>query len=94
MRAQRWPEVWVLAVVLCSSAACGGDEASTPHSEAQPTLEWRTTAEPVESAPISLTASDGSGLVLASLTARAVIEEPLAFTELHLVFHNPEPRQR
>jgi tetratricopeptide (TPR) repeat protein len=28
------------------------------------------------------------------MKARAVIEDPLAFTELHLVFHNPEPRQR
>lgn len=40
-----------------------------------------------------LTASDGTGLVLVSLTARVVVEDPLAFTELHLVFQNPEPRQ-
>jgi TonB family protein len=44
-------------------------------------------------APLSLTASDGSGLMLVSLRARAVIEGPLAFTELHLTFRNPEPRQ-
>lgn len=42
--------------------------------------------------PISLTASDGTGLRLVRLTGRAVIEEPLAFTELHLVFENPEDR--
>jgi hypothetical protein len=42
--------------------------------------------------PISLTASDGTGLKLVRLTGRAVIEEPLAFTELHLVFENPEDR--
>ncbi|MEO6773174.1 MAG: AgmX/PglI C-terminal domain-containing protein [Kofleriaceae bacterium] len=42
----------------------------------------------------SLTASDGSGLQLVSIDAKAVIEGPLAFTELHLVFHNPEPRVR
>ena len=40
-------------------------------------------------APVSLTASDGTGLKLVSLRARAVVEEPLAFTELHLVFENP-----
>ena len=45
-------------------------------------------------APISLTASDGTGLELVSLTADAVVEDPLAFTELHLVFQNPEHRVR
>ena len=43
--------------------------------------------------PMSLTSSDGAGLILQSLTARSVIEDPLAFTELRLVFKNPEPRQ-
>jgi tetratricopeptide (TPR) repeat protein len=42
--------------------------------------------------PISLTASDGTGLILTSLKAQAVLEDPLAFTELHLVFQNPQPR--
>ncbi|MDB4995253.1 MAG: putative signal peptide protein [Myxococcaceae bacterium] len=44
------------------------------------------------SVPMSLTASDGTGLRLRQLTARAVVEEPLAFTELHLTFDNPEDR--
>ncbi len=44
--------------------------------------------------PMALTGSDGSGLELRSLKARAVIDGPLAFTELHLRFHNPEPRRR
>src|SRR5262245_12079770 len=48
--------------------------------------------EPI--APWSLTASDGSGLRLVSVEAKAVIEGPLAFTELHLRFHNPEDRIR
>ncbi len=43
-------------------------------------------------APISLTTNDGTGLVLESLDARAVVEGPLAFTELHLQFRNPLPR--
>ncbi len=42
--------------------------------------------------PMSLTASDGSGLHLTALTARSVIEGPLSFTEMHLVFDNPEDR--
>src|SRR5262245_32754821 len=47
-----------------------------------------------EEAPWSLTASDGSGLQLARVDARGVVEGPLAFTELHLYFHNPEHRVR
>ncbi len=45
-------------------------------------------------APLSLTASDGTGLELVSLAAKAVVSGPLAFTELHLTFKNPEPRVR
>lgn len=46
----------------------------------------------VSGAPLSLTASDGSGLKLTRLEARAVVEGPLAFTELHLSFENPRDR--
>ncbi len=49
---------------------------------------------PELAAPLSLTASDGSGLELVSLTAQAVVDDPLAFTELHLTFRNPENRTR
>ncbi len=45
-----------------------------------------------EEAPLSLTASDGSGLRLVKLDARGVVEEPLAFTELRLTFENPQDR--
>src|SRR5947208_3071528 len=44
--------------------------------------------------PWTLTASDGSGLLLTRVDAKAVVQGPLAFTELHLYFHNPEARQR
>jgi tetratricopeptide (TPR) repeat protein len=60
---------------------------------AQPPTKVLAPVAPAE-APLSLTASDGAGLELVSLSARAVIEDPLAFTELHLVFRNPEPRVR
>ncbi|MBS1150887.1 MAG: hypothetical protein H6Q89_2585, partial [Myxococcaceae bacterium] len=45
-----------------------------------------------EDAPVSLSASDGTGLRLVSYTANAVVEDPLAFTELTLVFENPQDR--
>jgi outer membrane protein OmpA-like peptidoglycan-associated protein len=44
--------------------------------------------------PWTLTASDGSGLVLARVDAKAVVDGPLAFTELHLYFRNDESRIR
>jgi len=47
----------------------------------------------VVAAPMSLTASDGTGLRLVALDAKAFVQEPLAFTELHLTFDNPESRQ-
>jgi tetratricopeptide (TPR) repeat protein len=43
-------------------------------------------------APVSLTASDGTGLKLVKLQARAVVADPLAFTELTLTFENPLDR--
>lgn len=46
------------------------------------------------SPPWSLTASDGSGLLLSRVDAKAVFEGPLAFTELHLYFYNHEDRVR
>src|SRR6185436_7381341 len=42
--------------------------------------------------PVRLTASDGTGLKLVSLRAEAAVEDPLALTELHLTFENPENR--
>ena len=42
--------------------------------------------------PMTLTASDGTGLSLVKLEGRAVVSDPLAFTELHLVFANPRDR--
>ncbi|MCU0656235.1 MAG: hypothetical protein MUF64_13580 [Polyangiaceae bacterium] len=44
-------------------------------------------------ASLELTASDGTGLRLVSFEARAVVEDPLTFTELRLTFENPEPRR-
>ncbi|MBK8253435.1 MAG: hypothetical protein IPK82_12310 [Polyangiaceae bacterium] len=51
-------------------------------------------AETKPAVPISLTASDGRGLALVALTAHAVVDDPLAFTELHLTFENTEDRVR
>lgn len=42
--------------------------------------------------PMTLTATDGTGLRLMKLVARAVVDDPLAFTELTLTFENPSER--
>ena len=64
----------------------GNDE---PRTEGVPLSIPRMTG-----AAIALTASDGTGLRLASIVARAVVDGPLALTELHLTFENPEDRVR
>ena len=43
-------------------------------------------------APLSLTSSEGVGLQLKRLGAATVVQGPLAFTELHLSFANPQDR--
>jgi hypothetical protein len=78
----------VLAVTL------GRHEDASSHVEIAPvTLADAKTLSSAE-VPIRLTASDGSGLRLQSLRANAVVEDPLALTELHMTFENPEARVR
>ena len=47
-----------------------------------------------EGAPISLTDGEGKVLELTGRSEHTRVEGPLAETELHLTFHNPEPRIR
>jgi hypothetical protein len=68
-------------------------DAAAPPPTFLPRRTLRPSQRDATRAPVSLTASDGTGLKLVSLTARAVVEEPLAFTELHLVFENPTDRR-
>lgn len=42
--------------------------------------------------PVHLTSSDGVGLRLTQYKAKVAVQGPLAFTELHLKFHNPQDR--
>jgi len=87
--------LWLaLVVVGCSSHDKPPPEPVVEAAECKETKAPRTPPQREPIAPWSLTASDGSGLLLVSVDARAVIEGPLAFTELHLKFRNPEPRER
>lgn len=68
------------------------DSRDIPSNKTQK-LVWAA-GEDRPSAPISLTASDGTGLKLLAVDAHAVVQAPLAFTELHLKFENAENRVR
>jgi tetratricopeptide (TPR) repeat protein len=93
-------------VSLCA-LACGGPngaQPSAPVAPGTPVVAASATASHVASTsygtiasdapPISLTTEDGNGLALASMDAKVVVEGPLAFTELHLRFTNPDARVR
>jgi hypothetical protein len=87
---------WISLLVLAAAiAACGGIAPVASPPQNAPILG--TASSPSLAAllplpPIRLTASDGTGLALTRMRARAVVADPLAFTELHLTFDNPNPR--
>ncbi|HEY4187604.1 MAG TPA: VIT domain-containing protein [Polyangia bacterium] len=87
-RSSRFPFLPTLALVAAAGTGTPTDVSAQVLQKAPPG------AGHVVEAPLSLTASDGAGLELVSLSAQAVVEDPLAFTELHLVFRNPESRVR
>lgn len=83
-----------LAAALVGCTANPGQPVEEATTTAQPSRGMRLVDdEATRRTPVSLTASDGTGLKLVSFKARGVVEEPLAFTELHLVFENPQDRQ-
>ncbi|MGK3990157.1 AgmX/PglI C-terminal domain-containing protein [Sorangium sp. So ce136] len=88
----------IVALVPAFSSCADSPPPDTPSSlsrRPEPAVPARALAarRPApEVAPIRLTAADGTGLRLVALTGRAVIEAPLALTELHLTFENPEDR--
>jgi TonB family protein len=73
---------------LACAAAC-----SSVRSPDFPAPELRLSPHADVAAPFSLTASDGTGLVLRELRAQVVVESTLAFTQLEFAFQNPEPRR-
>jgi len=89
---------WRLAAFLCAVVALGGIVACKPVSlppaaNGTPGPDWTRVVRSVSPRPMALTASDGTGLKLSHLRVRSVVDDPLAFTELELTFHNPEDRR-
>ena len=65
----------------------------TPLTAATATVASQQIARADLEPPWSLTASDGSGLVLSRVEAKSVLQGPLAFTELHLCVPQPGGRR-
>lgn len=90
----------VLASVVLVAAGCQSHDIIRPTTPSQVTIEVPRVEVPEgrpivhrrSQPPMGLTASDGTGLRLASVRSRSVVEGPLAFTELDLAFDNPEAR--
>ncbi|MBZ5708467.1 VIT domain-containing protein [Nannocystis pusilla] len=83
-------------LVACTGRSGPASDTTTTQSQSpdECKLEW-SAPDPQPSAgvaPFSLTTQDGTGLQLLSVKSRAVVEDPLAFTELHLAFQNPNDR--
>jgi outer membrane protein OmpA-like peptidoglycan-associated protein len=85
-----------LALALALVAGCHpvGPKPIAPTIGEAAAVSWSPAASVVkETTPaIALTASDGTGLRLVEVRARGWVESPLALTELHLTFDNPEDR--
>lgn len=85
---------WLLALGMLAvlpAATCGPSVVEPPFEPPSPASAQPERRES-DDRPISLLARDGTDLPLISLEVRGAVEDPLAFTELHLVFENPEPR--
>jgi hypothetical protein len=84
---------FALFVAACSHPRPTAEPVAVPLTAATAQIAASTIAH-ADLIPWSLTASDGSGLALARVQVKAVVQGPLAYTELHLWFHNPEMRRR
>lgn len=86
---------WALALGLLTCACARGPVAQGGREgQDLKELSQRTGVDQVarRDAPIALTAVDGADLPLRVLHVRAALDQPLAFTELELLFDNPEGR--
>ncbi len=77
-----------IALVLGVCASACGVHVEAPAAPASVVSGVPVAAAEEVAAPIALTASDGTGLAIASLAVRARSFGPLAETELHIRFHH------
>jgi hypothetical protein len=85
----------LLSFVICSCQVREINEvqAQTPLQIAQPSVSaTKPNVNTNLSSPYTLTSQEGVGLELVAFKAKAVIDGPLAFTQLEMTFKNPEDR--
>ncbi|WP_394843408.1 tetratricopeptide repeat protein [Pendulispora brunnea] len=91
----------LVSAALATSAGCRTAQSSRGSTDERSRAAELLAAEPIveeplprpkDVPPLRLTATDGTGLKLTRLKARAVLDEPLAYTEVRLAFENPENR--
>jgi hypothetical protein len=104
MGSRTWFAALLIALVVCpdckstaTAPVSHGSIVATPAMPAPPSSPTisvaETTVAPMRAEPrVTLTASDGTGLRLQRLAARAVVDEPLALTEMAMAFENPLDR--
>jgi hypothetical protein len=81
----------LVLLLLLPAATCNTPPIEDPSAGLSRGLELEDPGVP-DGRPIRMLARDGTDLPLVSLEVRGTVEEPLAFTELHLEFENLEPR--
>ena len=80
---------WLIRAVAGPSARVQPE----PTPNLDPALPRNGSESVASDAPLTLTSPDGTRLRLVELRARAYVAAPLALTEVHLTFENPEPRE-
>ncbi len=81
----------LLSLALVLAPGCTRHDANEGEDEGEVSEFEADFVEPPPP-PMQLTASDGTGLRLVSLDVKGAVQAPLAFTELHMTFENPEDR--
>jgi hypothetical protein len=82
----------LLLAVLAAACTAEGGKPSEVDVGASTLIDAE--ADQLETAPLSLTADDGTSLPLTAMYAKVGLEDRLASTQLTLTFHNPESRTR
>jgi hypothetical protein len=79
----------LVMLLILPAATCATGRSESPEEMMSPAMSETSL---LDERPITLLARDGTDLPLVALEVRGAVEDPLAFTELHLEFENPEPR--
>jgi tetratricopeptide (TPR) repeat protein len=92
IRGPRWLAPLLCAVVVIACTDRGKTRGPEPRLTRKHVALEQPASRAIDHRPIRMSSRDGTDFPLVSLEVRGAVEDPLAFTELHLEFENPEPR--